>query len=260
VVFDRFLARLFHAHPDDWILKGGFALQLRLGERARTTKDIDLLARNQGMDIHATLQAAGTLDMADHFLFEVGSTAETAVEGKDVLRFNIRCRLADRMFETFHIDVGNGDPVFGEINFVETTDLLVFAGIEPTRVPCYPVIQQIAEKLHAYSQTYGSGGSSRVKDFVDILLLAGLGCFSSIDLRQAIAAAFEHVGKHQVPERLSAPPRNWLPSYRRMAGEVGLEEVPFDTAYARLQKFLDPVLGEYTLVARWNPSRWYWAT
>jgi len=45
VAFDRFLARLVHDQPDDWVLKGGFALQLRLGERARTTKDIDLLAR-----------------------------------------------------------------------------------------------------------------------------------------------------------------------------------------------------------------------
>ncbi|MEA3328001.1 MAG: nucleotidyl transferase AbiEii/AbiGii toxin family protein [Chloroflexota bacterium] len=45
VVFDRFLARLFQDQPDHWVFKGGFALQLRLGERARTTKDIDLLAR-----------------------------------------------------------------------------------------------------------------------------------------------------------------------------------------------------------------------
>ena len=39
VAFDRFLVRLFHDQPDDWVLKGGFALQLRLGKRARTTKD-----------------------------------------------------------------------------------------------------------------------------------------------------------------------------------------------------------------------------
>jgi len=42
VAFDRFLARLAKKEPDAWIVKGGFALQLRLGERARTTKDIDV--------------------------------------------------------------------------------------------------------------------------------------------------------------------------------------------------------------------------
>ncbi len=44
VTFDRFLVRLFQLAPETWVLKGGLAIQLRLGERARTTKDIDLLA------------------------------------------------------------------------------------------------------------------------------------------------------------------------------------------------------------------------
>ena len=43
VAFDRLLARLLHAEPENWVLKGGLALQLRLGERARTTKDMDVL-------------------------------------------------------------------------------------------------------------------------------------------------------------------------------------------------------------------------
>lgn len=43
IAFDRFLARLLREKPEEWVVKGGLALQLRLGERARTTKDIDLL-------------------------------------------------------------------------------------------------------------------------------------------------------------------------------------------------------------------------
>ena len=43
VSFERFLARLLHHQPEQWIIKGGFALQLRMGDRARATKDIDLL-------------------------------------------------------------------------------------------------------------------------------------------------------------------------------------------------------------------------
>ncbi len=43
VAFERFLARLVADQPEDWMLKGGLALQFRLGDRARTTKDIDLL-------------------------------------------------------------------------------------------------------------------------------------------------------------------------------------------------------------------------
>ena len=40
IAFERFVARL----NEDWVLKGGYALQLRT-EQARTTQDIDLLAR-----------------------------------------------------------------------------------------------------------------------------------------------------------------------------------------------------------------------
>src|SRR5262249_14981251 len=41
-VIERLLARLFY-HPDPgWLLKGGFALDLRFRPQARTTKDVDL--------------------------------------------------------------------------------------------------------------------------------------------------------------------------------------------------------------------------
>jgi hypothetical protein len=41
-VMERLLARLFRdAHPP-WLLKGGFAMDLRFRPKARTTKDIDL--------------------------------------------------------------------------------------------------------------------------------------------------------------------------------------------------------------------------
>ncbi len=42
VAFDRFLARMFAVAPDGWVLKGALALDYRFGDRARTTKDIDL--------------------------------------------------------------------------------------------------------------------------------------------------------------------------------------------------------------------------
>src|SRR5689334_476323 len=41
VAFDRLLARLFRTDPAPWILKGGYALELRF-RTARATVDIDL--------------------------------------------------------------------------------------------------------------------------------------------------------------------------------------------------------------------------
>lgn len=42
VVFERLLARLTAHAADEWVLKGGFALELRLDELSRSTKDIDV--------------------------------------------------------------------------------------------------------------------------------------------------------------------------------------------------------------------------
>ncbi len=42
VVFERCMDRLQKEEKGPWVLKGGFALELRLGERARMTKDLDL--------------------------------------------------------------------------------------------------------------------------------------------------------------------------------------------------------------------------
>lgn len=41
VAFDRLLARLFLEEPPPWVLKGGYALELRF-KAARSTVDIDL--------------------------------------------------------------------------------------------------------------------------------------------------------------------------------------------------------------------------
>lgn len=42
VAFDRLLSRLVAVAADRWLLKGGFALDLRLTERTRATKHTDL--------------------------------------------------------------------------------------------------------------------------------------------------------------------------------------------------------------------------
>jgi len=44
VAFDRFLARLFLGPNTNWVLKGGYAMELRF-QTARTTKDLDFTVR-----------------------------------------------------------------------------------------------------------------------------------------------------------------------------------------------------------------------
>ena len=100
IAFDRFLDRLLQMYPDRWVVKGGFALQLRIGDQARTTKDIDLLLRGEGVDIHEPHQSAGFMDIGDWFSFEVPPSSGEAFGVPDVSRYNIRAILDGRLFES----------------------------------------------------------------------------------------------------------------------------------------------------------------
>lgn len=49
-MFQRIVARLDSAEPGRWVLKGGMALEVRLLDAARLTKDIDLGLREAAID------------------------------------------------------------------------------------------------------------------------------------------------------------------------------------------------------------------
>lgn len=253
VVFDRFLARLIVSQPDTWVLKGGLALQLRLGNRARTTKDIDLLLRDDQAvrNVHQALVRAASQDLHDWFQFEVARA--TGVE----LRFPVRGLLDGRAFETFHVDVGIGDPLIEPAEKLTTPALLIFADIPPSTVPCYPLTQQIAEKVHAYTRPYATSESTRVKDWVDILLMAEMGKIHGPTLAQALHATFDARATHPLPTRLPKPPADWSATFRRLVREVGLGYHTLADASEALAHFLDPVLqGQVRGI--WNPVAWAW--
>src|SRR4030066_1913583 len=151
VAFDRYLARLLHEHPGSWMLKGGFALQLRLGDEARTTKDIDLLLLESNQDVFSELRKAGAMDLNDWFSYEV-SYAEIKPDEVVGKRYPVRSILDTREFESFHIDIGMNDAIIDPPDYLETPNLLAFAEISPLIIPCYPLTQQIAEKLHAITR------------------------------------------------------------------------------------------------------------
>ncbi len=106
VAFERFLARLTVVDPQCWVLKGAFALDLRLGLRAPTTKDIDLAGAEDEQTATADLIAAQAIDLHDHFNFDVTRTpALDQAEAFRAVRYSVTAELAGRRFEQFPVDV-----------------------------------------------------------------------------------------------------------------------------------------------------------
>jgi hypothetical protein len=112
VAFERLLARL--AASGDWLLKGGFALELRYGWRNRPTKDIDLRTAWEPEEALARLReaVAGPPPDNDRFRFEL---RETTVDLQGApgggLRVRVVARVAGVAFATFAVDLASGDAV-----------------------------------------------------------------------------------------------------------------------------------------------------
>ncbi|MFV2045030.1 MAG: nucleotidyl transferase AbiEii/AbiGii toxin family protein [Anaerolineales bacterium] len=258
VVFDRLLARLNATSPDSWVLKGGFALQLHFGVRSRTTKDIDLLLRRSVSPAWDMLRQAGATELGDWFAFEIGRPQAEALHDQGGQRFPVHSLLDGRTFERFHMDVGTGDPVLEPPEILNTPDLLAFAEIDPVPFPTYPLTQQIAEKLHAYTRRDEGTESTRVRDLVDILLIAGRSTFNAGKLSAAIHATFEARATHALPAQMPEPPSKWGPPFRRSADELGLAWKDLDEAAGAARGFIDPLLGDGSIV-QWDPKSWSWS-
>jgi len=260
VAFDRLLARMVTMNPDLWVLKGGYALEIRLGARARTTKDVDAALLAPLEDASNLLAAAASAQLKDWFEFEVGQPDQAATGAPlGGLRFSVRCLLDGRLFESFHLDVGAGDPLPREVDYLTGPALLEFAGIAPARVPAYPLAQQLAEKIHALTRPYAGGEVSRVKDLVDILLIGQMCDFKIEVLRDALMSIFEGRNTHPVPERLPSPPRSWNRPFSRLATELDAPWSRLEDAALAAREFLDQVLSSQ-VDSTWDPIEWRWTS
>ena len=261
VVFDRLLARLLDAAPGRWVLKGGLALDYRFGDRARTTRDIDLAMAGGEEGATAVLLAAQATDLGDFFVFSVERTAQLdELQEGAAVRYRVRAELGSRLFEEFVLDVGFDVPPDTGIETLRGPDLLGFAGIPPVEAPALALEIQIAEKLHAYTRGYGHAGvqSTRVKDLIDLVLIATSRSLDATRLRSAIDGTFAARQLHGVPREVPAPPADWRVPFRRMANEMGLDE-DLDAGYQLASILLNPVLDRSTVTGVWDPAAKRWA-
>jgi hypothetical protein len=175
------------------------------------------------------------------------------------VRYHVRAELAGRVFDEFLLDVGFDPPTGVELDRLRGPDLLAFADIAPVEVPAVPIEVHVAEKLHAYTRGYGVGsvGSTRVKDLVDLVLIAAGSSLDAKRLRTAFERTFSRRASHEVPDELPRPPADWRVPYGRMASTVGLDPalaVGFDSA----ARMLDPMLRRTIGSGAWDPVAQTW--
>ncbi len=241
-VMERLLARLFHAPEPPWLLKGGFAMDLRYRPRARTTKDVDLSVHLtkavRPRELRELLQAAAEIDLGDYLSFRIGelkSELTNAPEGGG--RFPCEAVLVGKTYAKFHIDVGIGDAVVGQPEELTGDDLLDFAGLPPAVAYAIPRAQQFAEKAHAFTFPWSGRLNTRTKDLVDLMLLVERGPLDANEVRAALAATFSTRNTHPLPALLPAPPEDWAVDFPGMANEAGLSTADYLVAHAAVNEY-----------------------
>lgn len=260
LVFDRFLARVFHQFGERAIVKGGVVLELRL-ERARTTRDVDVRLSGRSEDLLVDLQRAGKIDLGDFLSFAVESDKDhPTIEGDgmiyDGLRFRVQGVVAGKPYAgPFGLDIGFGDVLTEPPETIDGSDFLAFAGVERARHRIYPRVVHIAEKLHAYTLPRVRE-NSRVKDLPDLALLAQIGPLGATAMRKALEATFAFRKTHPLPLTLPAPPASWTARYAKIAEADELPWPSIDVLEAAVRSFLDPVLD--ATATTWRPDEWAW--
>jgi hypothetical protein len=257
IAFERFLARLWIENPKSWVLKGGFMLELQFQQKARSTKDIDLLLIDTNIDTHQYLLRAGQIDLDDWFGFRVGKLEVEKSDLHETLRFRVTSLLDSRLFENFHVDVNSENILIEEPELIQTSKYLEFAGIEALQIPCYSLSQQIAEKIHALTSIYSSGEVSRIKDLIDILMVIDNCELSASRLRNAITQTFEQRKAQKFPISSPVISSKYAQNYSKLSKEIGLMQQTLEEANKALDEFLSPVISSSSSKT-WNPGKWIW--
>lgn len=264
VAYQRFLARVFAAGDGGWILKGGVGLLMRTPV-ARATTDVDLIHEQRSTE-HAVadLQAAAAHELADGLEFRLGRPVPLSGAGGLTISVEATISTTATVFERFSVDVVTDRAIPAAIEHSTPTPvvegLAELADLPPFAL--YPLPAQIADKTCATFSQYGAEGrpSTRVRDLVDIVIIATTQTVDADTLSKAVASEATRRGVH-LPGQFDLPDQRWRQGYRREASTASLppELVDVDGAVALAQAFLGPTLAGAAQPGWWDPDTRQWS-
>ncbi|MCU1630646.1 MAG: hypothetical protein JWP64_5595 [Pseudonocardia sp.] len=266
-VYDRFLARLFTHVPDGtWVLKGGTALLARV-RSARHSRDIDLFRSAGTLDTALDeLRSAARLDLHDHLRFVLPGAPKLSAErpgqpGSELATVKIESYAGVRKVSDFSVDVVIGAIIARDPEVLYPEPTISLPGMHSPPYQLYPVVDHIADKLCATVERHGPLllPSSRVRDLVDLVVIARTQRVAADALREAITA--ESLHRELDPITRWACPDEWAGTYPKLARDVAKcrDHRAFSEASALVAAFLDPVLSGELTAGTWDPERLSWA-
>ena len=268
---ERLLFRLsLSRYSDQFVLKGGLLLYLIMNEKARATKDIDLLAKETASNLDTLcgiFADISAIKSDDAVTFDTDSiTAERIKEDADYegVRIKITAHLGN-MRKALQFDIGFGDVVVPKPESLEYPTLL---DMDKPVIKAYSKESVIAEKFEA--MLYLAELNSRMKDFYDIYSLCISFDFDGRVLYEAMLQTITRRGTHTPNEptvfsedfgRNKDKATQWGAFKRRTA--VG-DNINFSVVVEMICVFLKPVYecihNETEFFGHWSYNNLEWVT
>ena len=268
---ERLLFRLsVSRYSDKFVLKGGLLLYMIMNEKARATKDIDLLANETASDmdtLRSVFADVASMTSDDAVTYSRESiTAERIKEDADYegVRIKITANLGN-IRKLLQFDIGFGDVVVPKPEFLEYPTLL---NMDKPVIKVYSKESVIAEKFEA--MLYLAELNSRMKDFYDIYSLCSNFDFDGRVLYEAILQTITRRGTHIMKEptvfskdfKSSKDKATQWSAFKRRAN-VGID-IEFPQVVEMLSIFLRPIyeciLSEREFIGYWKKDDLAWVT
>ncbi|MEM9518965.1 MAG: nucleotidyl transferase AbiEii/AbiGii toxin family protein [Actinomycetota bacterium] len=239
IAFDRLLARIAAAEHDAWLLKGGAALEFRLADRARMTKDIDLALLEDADPVDVLLDDLARDHFGDHFTFSIVKRSELGAQDDrgPVTRLSMEARLGGRTFEKFVVDIVTPTANPEEVEWIELGHRLAFAEVPTIRLPVIDLRTHWAEKLSAYVRRYDDRPNTRVKDLVDLVLLIDHGLEPDADLFGAVVRTFDNRSQTVPGDTVPSMAAEWQEAFEPLAWDLALTTPDAFTAHEVVEQF-----------------------
>lgn len=232
-------------HADDgeplFLVKGGVAMELRVDIGARATKDFDTAFR-ESMEV-----VTDHLDPAlrgGHGDFTATRTELEPVKDTGAVRCDIKLAYRGKSVITVKMEVAAVEGGMGdEIDHVPAKSLDHVGLTGPDTIPCVAVRWQIAQKLHACTETLQDRENDRFRDLLDLQLLRDLVADDEwVGVRAACVEVFEGRAKHEWPPDVTVY-GSWDAGYRNLAEETRFSVRRVDDAANAVRQLIARIDG-----------------
>lgn len=231
------LSRATDEHDEPvFLARGGVAIELRSGERARATRDVDLLIRTTPESLLDRLDEA-LAEPYQEFSFQ-RSEPERLPLRPQVRRVNIKVAFRGKPFVTVAVEIAPTEAA-EEIERLPAHDLANVGLAGPDSIPVLAAHWQIAQKLHAVTEPpLRTGGTNpRYWDLIDLQLLRALLGPPDESTKHACTSTFAVRAMQAWPPTITVY-SGWHESYAALARDLGIAVTDLDQAVAAVHELI----------------------